>query len=353
MTSEKYLPHEPTTSFEYSKSSENINIHNITYGQLNDFLDANPEKVSAFNRPYLKGTLAELYNLKISTIGISANGVLQGVGQLLIQRKGPIGVVQGVPARYTGPVVKPEILSQALLKIKDYLGYHGIGKIITDFPPSVSFDTTDIEKAGYKIKPATSRVINLRDENILTQSNEGMRRGIRKTLLDPKIEVKQPNEDEMSFLGKSLDESYGNQGSNQPYPSNMPAIVWVRHHSDPFVHLSLISYEHNPVGMMVTALGLDQVACSWMIGVDHAEIDRLGVNYPISGVLIKDAAEWAKGEGAYSLDLGEGPESVGEFKRRMGGIQLPYISVEYTHPLYKPLFNGRAGIKQLRGRNKL
>ncbi len=335
---------------EHEGRDEKLHIHKITRDELSLFLKSNPDKVSAFNRPEIKETMAEIYGMKLANIGISTEGQLQGVGQFFIQRKGPLGIVQAVPTRYTGPVVAHEILPQTLVKIKDYLSHHGIGKLLTDFPPSVHFDTTQIKEVGYVVKPMTSRIMDLRKDDLLQSADQGMRRGIRKTLSDPRIEVSQPSEAEFLLLEKFLAESYKNQGKNQPYPPNMSRIIWDKHHDDPLVHMSLVSFDNQPIGMMVSAFGYDQTACSWMIGVDHTAIDTLGINYPVSGVLIKDAAEWAKDQGAQYLDLGEGPEKVAEFKRRMGAVQVPYIAVEYTHPLYRPFFEGRSSFKRLTGK---
>src|SRR4051794_26357816 len=99
------------------------------------FLDSSPCETTAFCRPDVLRTLLLTFERSLLALGMYRGKKLEGVALLLVQRKGPLGIVQRLPIRYAGLVGEPASMPEYLKRLREYLASNGIGKAYYSFSP--------------------------------------------------------------------------------------------------------------------------------------------------------------------------------------------------------------------------
>jgi hypothetical protein len=329
------------------------------------FYSGHPELVTALATPQLLQTLSLMFHRSFMSLGAYCDSDIQGVAQWPIDWKGPVGIAQRLPVRYTGLVTEPENIPASIHALQKALAKRRIGRAYYSFAPHYRLNIEELQHQLSRVglpatikddfEPLRGRPITGRESPVVLVSNvtcilpiEGAseeeimaavpqaraRTSLRQTLR--RIRARDATLEDMAVhLPRLLTGTYGRTGNAVPYPPRAFDIFWQRHHTDPNVLMRTMALDASdqPVGM---AIGITHhgTVYSFLLMRDYTLAKSLNV----TARLITDMAAEARAKGCNSFDLGGGTAGIIESKMRLGSQRHSYVDMQVTHPCYRPLF---------------
>lgn len=335
---------------------------------VREFRTAHAGVTTGFSEPDMVETFSLMFRRRQVSLGVYEGSSLRGIAAWPVDWKGPVGIAQRLPIPYVGLVAEAADVAPHIRMLQRALAKRRIGRAFYSFPPQLGLDVeelrTALDRAGMPawIRPsfsaeprhgglrahAASAVLVQAETCILAIGEAGDEEGFIAALPQPRLRTslrrtlgvmtaRDANEDDIvRHLPRLLEVSYGRAGQPVPYPPGAFEVLWRRHGGDPDVVMRTLvqATSGDLLGIAVTVTRNSQ-AHNLFLARDYTTDPAVNV----SARLVTDAAAAACARGCATLDLGGGTEGIRGFKVRLGAVRHPYVDVEATHPLYKPLFD--------------
>jgi hypothetical protein len=307
-----------------------------------------------------------MFRRPLMSLGAYCGSDIQGVAQLPIDWKGPVGIAQRLPVRYIGLVTDPENVPASVHALQKALAKRRVGRAYYSFSPRYRLNIEELQHqlsylglaaairsdfeplphrpiAGTEppviLVPNVACILQIEgtseDQIIAAVAQGRARTSLRQTLRH--ISGRDATmEDVAVHLPRLLTGTYGRRGMDVPYPAGAFDIFWQRHNMDPNVLMRTMALDssNHPVGMAIGIIH-QGVVYSLLLVRDYT----VARSFNVTARLITDMAAKAQAKGCSYYDLGGGTAGIVEFKVRLGARCHTYVDMQVTHPCYRSLFN--------------
>ena len=300
------------------------------------------------------------------SLGVYGDSDVQGVAQLPIDWKGPVGIAQRLPVRYIGLVTDPENVPASVHALQKALAKRRVGRAYYSFSPQYRLNIEELQhqlaylglaaairndfeplldhpiagsQPSVTIVPNVTCVLQIEgtseDQIIAAVAQARARTSLRQTLRH--ISGRDATREDVAVhLPSLLTSTYGRRGIDVPYPAGAFDIFWQRHYMDPNVLMRTLTLDssNHPVGVAIGIMHHGVVYS--LVLVRHYAVAR---SLNVTARQITDMAAKARAKGCSYYDLGGGTAGIVEFKVRLGARRHAYVDLQVTHPYYRSLFN--------------
>src|SRR6266581_5757296 len=104
-----------------------------------------PGLITAFATPDILQTLSLMFRRPLMSLAAYCDSDIQGVAQWPIDWKGPLGVAQRLPVRYTGLVTEPENIAPSVRALQKALAKRRVGRAYYSFSPQYRLNVEELQ----------------------------------------------------------------------------------------------------------------------------------------------------------------------------------------------------------------
>src|SRR5205807_5728579 len=113
--------------------------------QTAKFYAGRPELITPFATPDILQTLSLMFRRPLMSLGVYGDSDVQGVAQLPIDWKGPVGIAQRLPVRYIGLVTDPENVPASVHALQKALAKRRVGRAYYSFSPQYRLNIEELQ----------------------------------------------------------------------------------------------------------------------------------------------------------------------------------------------------------------
>src|SRR5437660_8542651 len=105
-----------------------------------------PGLITPFATADILQTLSLMFRRPLMSLGVYGDSDVQGVAQLPIDWKGPVGIAQRLPVRYIGLVTDPENVPASVHALQKALAKRRVGRAYYSFPPQYGLNIEELQQ---------------------------------------------------------------------------------------------------------------------------------------------------------------------------------------------------------------
>jgi len=316
--------------------------------QWNAFVDANEFGLPLHHLDFL-ALLARNSNRELIPVGIRVNGGLEAVAPLVVERRGPRGILLVAKSVdfFDGlvPSTRPDHVLTHLDIVMNEAKRRGVGITTFSVFPDRPLDdsvTDELRRRGYEVYKEVSFVVPVtgRDtSDIRKLANRRIYRNLLKAQ-EHGVRVRDATEEEMEEIFPALErDAYLATGAEFPFLPSVFGEIWREYRNDSrFSMRSACVRDPDSGTETVIGMGLmvdnGRYANFWKLAT-RMEFDHMQP----SSALYLDALHVAARKGVQEIDTGGAPsKGIAEYKQQWGARKAPYYYVRRVNqPLYQPI----------------
>jgi Acetyltransferase (GNAT) domain len=317
-----------------TRSTDQLTIRRFSRleeSNVRDFL-AGQAGATAFHDPDVLRALSPGFGSRVAIYGVFNRDILESVAPVIEGRvwKGTLRGMVYSPWQYIGPVsVDGSHLTRDIRLLQKRWKEDGIKIVHAGFSPWQEVNAEELEGNGIYVLPDVAypiRLAGMTESELLANMSKGTRKGINRVNKRGGVVLASSTQHEVKDIFPLLSThsyNHGHDDIQSPYSRKIFELLSQRL-DNPLYHATTARYNDHIVGGMISIAdrkGATNSGYAIIIGKNYGVVEN---NQNTNAALFWDAMLWSKDLGHTVFDpVGGGSEGIREFKRRLGGLEVP------------------------------